>query len=395
MTANVFRATRAESRRTARRRRPTGCCPIAQQRGEADRAVDRRQRPRLRRHHHRLHGRLVDVVGRQPRLLPAGEPGGGQLEDADGDDQRAQGDRRGPRGDDERGLHEHPVPLRAALYPSPIPRASENRYPETGWTRLDEGGCPFWNSDSNWARDSLVPQIANNLKAVAAAKGVQFLDMRDAFSGREVCARTATQSTGTPTAETADRPGSSTPTTGLRPGVGQAQRLRAACDGPLLHADGRGREARRSASTPRPSGRRVPRAARAAGGRLVMDVREPSGALRWRRRLGGGRGHGLLRRHHDPQDGVDDDLAARQHEQHEQEEQAAPATGRGRTDSPSPAHTPASRRSVLGTDEALLGHRRVDLTERGAAHVAFLGGLYIVTPSTVVPAQRGDHPAAP
>ena len=72
-------------------------------------------------------------------------------------------------------------------YPSPIPRGSENRYPETGWSRLDTGGCPFWNSDSNWARDTLVPQIADNLKAVAAAKGVQFLDMRDALEDREVC----------------------------------------------------------------------------------------------------------------------------------------------------------------------------------------------------------------
>jgi lysophospholipase L1-like esterase len=72
-------------------------------------------------------------------------------------------------------------------YPSPIPRASENRYPETGWSRLDSGGCPFWNSDSNWARDSLVNQIADNLKAVAVAKGVQFLDMRDALEDREVC----------------------------------------------------------------------------------------------------------------------------------------------------------------------------------------------------------------
>lgn len=72
-------------------------------------------------------------------------------------------------------------------YPSPIPRASENRYPETGWSRLDSGGCPFWNADSNWARDQLTAQIADNLRSVAAAKGVQFLDMRDALEDREVC----------------------------------------------------------------------------------------------------------------------------------------------------------------------------------------------------------------
>ncbi|MGX1881446.1 GDSL-type esterase/lipase family protein [Streptomyces sp. NPDC055287] len=74
-------------------------------------------------------------------------------------------------------------------YPSPIPRASENRYAESGWSRVSTGGCPFWNKDSDWARDSLVPQIANRLKGVAAAKGVLFLDLRDMLQGREVCAR--------------------------------------------------------------------------------------------------------------------------------------------------------------------------------------------------------------
>ncbi|HYF26593.1 MAG TPA: GDSL-type esterase/lipase family protein, partial [Baekduia sp.] len=81
-------------------------------------------------------------------------------------------------------------------YPSPIPRGSENRYPETGWSRLDTGGCPFWNSDSTWARDSLVHQIANNLKSVAAAKGVQFLDLRDQLEDREVCSIHTSQVTG-------------------------------------------------------------------------------------------------------------------------------------------------------------------------------------------------------
>ncbi|MGW7196463.1 GDSL-type esterase/lipase family protein [Streptomyces chryseus] len=74
-------------------------------------------------------------------------------------------------------------------YPSPIPRAAENRYAESGWSRVSTGGCPFWNKDSDWARDSLVPQIANRLKGVAAAKGAQFLDLRDMLQGREVCAR--------------------------------------------------------------------------------------------------------------------------------------------------------------------------------------------------------------
>jgi len=74
-------------------------------------------------------------------------------------------------------------------YPSPIPRGSENRYYESGWSRTNTGGCPFWNRDSDWARDSLVPQLANRLKGVAAAKGVQFMDLRDTLQGREVCAK--------------------------------------------------------------------------------------------------------------------------------------------------------------------------------------------------------------
>lgn len=78
-------------------------------------------------------------------------------------------------------------------YPSPIPRGAENRYTQSDWSRLNTGGCPFWNRDSDWARDSLVPQIAGRIKAVAAAKGVQFLDLRDMLQGREVCAKASKQ----------------------------------------------------------------------------------------------------------------------------------------------------------------------------------------------------------
>ncbi|MGW6820333.1 GDSL-type esterase/lipase family protein [Streptomyces sp. NPDC055005] len=82
-------------------------------------------------------------------------------------------------------------------YPSPIPRGTENRYPQSDWSRLNSGGCPFWNRDSDWARDALVPQIADRLGAVAAAKGVQFLDLRDMMQGREVCAKASRQVTST------------------------------------------------------------------------------------------------------------------------------------------------------------------------------------------------------
>lgn len=82
-------------------------------------------------------------------------------------------------------------------YPSPIPRSRENRYPERGFSRIETGGCPFWNVDSDWARDSLVPQISNRLAAVAASRGVQFLDLRDVLQGREVCSTATRQATKT------------------------------------------------------------------------------------------------------------------------------------------------------------------------------------------------------
>ena len=36
-------------------------------------------------------------------------------------------------------------------------------------------------------------QISNGFKFVAVSKGVQFLDLRDAFQGREICSNTTSQ----------------------------------------------------------------------------------------------------------------------------------------------------------------------------------------------------------
>jgi lysophospholipase L1-like esterase len=72
-------------------------------------------------------------------------------------------------------------------YPSVMPRAAENRYPEANPERAAIGGCPFYNVDSDWARDSVVPQISNIIRYVAVSKGAQFLDLRNAFQGREIC----------------------------------------------------------------------------------------------------------------------------------------------------------------------------------------------------------------
>lgn len=85
-------------------------------------------------------------------------------------------------------------------YPSPVPRAAENRYSAFGVGRTLTGGCPVSNADLNWARDQLVPQISDALKAVAAAKQIQFLDLRDALQGREACASASALVHGTPSA---------------------------------------------------------------------------------------------------------------------------------------------------------------------------------------------------
>ncbi len=72
-------------------------------------------------------------------------------------------------------------------YPSPLPRASEMRYPESGWSRVTTGGCPVWDADADWARDSMVPAIDAALQGLAESKGASFLSLRDAFEGREIC----------------------------------------------------------------------------------------------------------------------------------------------------------------------------------------------------------------
>jgi hypothetical protein len=74
-------------------------------------------------------------------------------------------------------------------YASPIPVGADIRYPESGWSRLTEGGCPFWNQDADWAKNTATRTIVDNMKSVAAQKGVQFLDVQQALDGRQVCHR--------------------------------------------------------------------------------------------------------------------------------------------------------------------------------------------------------------
>jgi hypothetical protein len=74
-----------------------------------------------------------------------------------------------------------------AGYASPVPAAADVRY--SGSDRWWTGGCPFYDADFNWAKNVATPLIVDSMRAVAAEKGVQFLDVRDSLNGHEVCHR--------------------------------------------------------------------------------------------------------------------------------------------------------------------------------------------------------------
>ncbi len=72
-------------------------------------------------------------------------------------------------------------------YPSPVPSGDEFRFSEFSWRRTVTHGCPYYNDDATWARDSLVPQLSSGLATAAAEAGAEFLDLQDLYEGREVC----------------------------------------------------------------------------------------------------------------------------------------------------------------------------------------------------------------
>jgi lysophospholipase L1-like esterase len=72
----------------------------------------------------------------------------------------------------------------AASYWSPVPRPPI-RYGRAA--RLLEG-CPLYDADMAWGRDTAVPELSAALRAVARGAGWRFLDLQDSMGGREVCA---------------------------------------------------------------------------------------------------------------------------------------------------------------------------------------------------------------
>jgi hypothetical protein len=72
-------------------------------------------------------------------------------------------------------------------YASPFPPGRWIRYPEQGWSRLNEGGCPVWNGDADWAAGRGIGSIVAAMRAAAAAAGAEFLDVHHALDGHQLC----------------------------------------------------------------------------------------------------------------------------------------------------------------------------------------------------------------
>ncbi len=81
--------------------------------------------------------------------------------------------------------------LVAMGYASPFPEGRWFRYPEDGWSRLTEGGCPVWNADADWAAERATVDLAEALRRAAGATGAEYLDLAHAFDGHQLCDRRA------------------------------------------------------------------------------------------------------------------------------------------------------------------------------------------------------------
>lgn len=77
-------------------------------------------------------------------------------------------------------------------YWSPIPRGSQFRYSQNGWTRQSVGGCGVWNRDADWANDTVVAKMNQALVDGAAHSSLDpgdyvVLDLREALYGHRIC----------------------------------------------------------------------------------------------------------------------------------------------------------------------------------------------------------------
>ena len=71
-------------------------------------------------------------------------------------------------------------------YPVVIPPSSQARDPQDDPQRIVEG-CPFYDADMDWAQNAAAARIGNAVKAAAASRGADVLELLDAFDGHEIC----------------------------------------------------------------------------------------------------------------------------------------------------------------------------------------------------------------
>ncbi len=71
-----------------------------------------------------------------------------------------------------------------ASYWSPVP--SYSRY--SGYWPKIWNGCPIYNADMSWGKNTAVPALNNTMKQIAAGMNWRFLDFSRSMDGREICA---------------------------------------------------------------------------------------------------------------------------------------------------------------------------------------------------------------
>jgi hypothetical protein len=77
-------------------------------------------------------------------------------------------------------------------YEAAIPKGSDIRYSESGFTRQNTGGCGLWNADADWANTTALPTINGAVQAAAGQVGLsnlRFLELSKAFDGRALCSK--------------------------------------------------------------------------------------------------------------------------------------------------------------------------------------------------------------
>ncbi|MGW4898107.1 hypothetical protein ACWEQL_38540 [Kitasatospora sp. NPDC004240] len=85
--------------------------------------------------------------------------------------------------------------LVAQSYPSPLASSAYYRYETESYERQQQGGCPFYNSDADWAAHEIIPAIGSMVRRAAHRGGASYLDLTGAFTGHELCSRQAGQAT--------------------------------------------------------------------------------------------------------------------------------------------------------------------------------------------------------